>query len=204
MKFRFFINGIFLLGVYFLLFHNTKNWRQPTSDRSFDHLFDESVGPDSLIGLIREDSLLVTEIDRILLRVEREQLTDQIRGKAIIYATAKQAQARVDEGHESDIMDGIITFLEGNTIFLELPKSDWQKFQDYFKDCLFKQLRCDHLLNRTISHEYFPLALIGGVAFILFTLFLLIRPRVVRYLSGIKIRQNETIDHTIPYNPGNR
>lgn len=200
MKLRFFINGIFLLGVYFLLFSNTKNWRQPSSDRTFDYLFDRSVGPDSLIGLLRDDTLLVTEIDGILTKVEKDSLRGTMKGKAIIYAIAKQAQARVNEGHESNVMDGIITYLESNTIFLELPKSDWQKFQDYFKDCLFKNLRCDHLLNRTISHEYFPLALIGGIALFLCALFLLVRPKLLRHISRIKIRQNETIDRTIPAN----
>ncbi|MGB3466010.1 MAG: hypothetical protein WBA74_12100 [Cyclobacteriaceae bacterium] len=203
MKIRYIINGVFLLVLYFLLFHNTKNWRMQPSSRNLSYLFSETVGPDSVIKALRKDTLLVTEIDMILQKIEADSLAGSMKGKALIYAVAKQAQQRIDEGHESYSMDRAIAYFEKNKIILELPKSDWQKFQDYFKDCLFKDLRCDHLLNRTISHTYFPVVLIlAGIMFLAFA-FLIIRPLVFKKISRIKLRQDETIDHTIPANSGN-
>lgn len=202
---RYFINGVFLFVLYILLFHNTNlEAEKELPTRSFNYLFSDDIHPDTIIQNLKNEHLLISEMDQILARVMKDSLSETMNGLAIMYGVSKKAQIKINEGVSNETLDRVITFLGQNTLIVEIPKSDWSKFKEYFQQCLFENLRCDHLLNRVTTDEYFPAALVFCSLLMAGILFLLFRRKIMILLTRIKLRRNETIDHTIPFNPSNQ
>jgi len=202
---RYILNGVFLLVLYYLLFFKVEP-EQRKNDlpvRNFTHIFAADADPDSIILELKRTPLQVYELNMIVDKVVDDGLSETMNGKAIFYAVGKQTQSKIDGGAKLSSLEYLISILASQNIILEIPKSNLSKFFDYFKECLFKGLRCDHLLNRVTTHEYFPAAVLLVMLLLTAGVFLLLKITIVKKLNRFKLTQNETIDHTIPVNSGN-
>ncbi|MEL6561009.1 MAG: hypothetical protein AAFQ94_22645 [Bacteroidota bacterium] len=182
---RYFINGVFLFVLYILLFQNIDAKKKEIPNRSFNYLFAEGIHPDTIVRELKNEVLLVSEMETILTRIERDQLSETMNGLAIMYGVSKQAQRKINDGVRTEQLDFVIATLEKYAFIVEIPKSDWGKFTEYFQQCLFENLRCDHLVNRVTRHEYFPAALLFCMLICVATLYLLFRKRIINLFSNL-------------------
>ena len=175
---RYFINGVFLFVLYALLFYDFNTEKKQVPQRSFNYLFASDIHPDTIIQELKNEQLLISEMEMILGRIEREQLSETMNGLAIMYGVSKQAQRKINEGVSVEQLNYVISTLEKHTFIIEIPKSDWGKFTEYFQECLFKNLRCDHLINRVTRHEYFPAALVFCALMLMAAIYLLFKKKI--------------------------
>lgn len=182
---RYFLNGVFLFVLYILLFQNIDTKKKQIPNRSFNYLFAKDIHPDTLIRELKHEVLLVSEMETILARIEQGQLSETMNGLAIMYGVSKQAQRKIDDGIRTEQLDFVIATLQKYAFIVEIPKSDWGKFTEYFQQCLFENLRCDHLVNRVTRHEYFPAVLLFCLLMCVATIYLLFRKRISNLFSNL-------------------
>ena len=185
---RHLLNGAFITVLSYLLIFNPTLKNTERSPATFvNQVMEANIGPDSLIQFIRTAEVSVSDIKRLIDRLEADHLMESDKGQAACYALSKQVQHKINDGHRSKTLRNVIDLLAKYDMIVEIPQSDWSKLFTYSRECAFQDLHCDHLFNRVTGHPYFKGVIVLMGLLIAGAVFFLSRRLIERKRINIKV-----------------